>query len=132
MRNFIVKIGEFVSGFAVIFALYGICGFILKTLKIPFPPAILALIMFTVCLLTGIVKEKYVKTTAEFMMKNMPVLFVPFVVGLISYKTIFMKNALAISLVVFVSTTVTIVVTGLFTEYGVKLLRASKIRGKND
>jgi holin-like protein len=107
---------------------------IINIIHIPFPPTILGLIIFTFCLLAGIIKEEWIKDTTNLLLNNMPLLFVPFLVGIISYKDLILKNWLTIFLTVFITTTLIIVIVGSFVEYGIKLVRLYKIRkvNKND
>lgn len=121
------KIINFLIGLAIIFLIYYIAVFVLKILKINFPPVILGLIFFTLALNFGIIKEKYIETTVNFLLKNMAILFVPFVVGIIKYKELLLENWLMILLVVFLTTFLIIVSLGLFVEYGLKFLRLHKI-----
>lgn len=122
------KIVNFIIGFLILFLLYFISKFILSIAKIPFPPAILGLILLSLSLYFKIIKEDYVKTTCNFLLKNMAILFVPFIVGLIAYKNLLLENLFVILLVVFITTTLTIVCIGLFVEYGLKFLRLYKIK----
>lgn len=117
---------KFILGFGILFLIYYVSIFLVKLTHIAFPPAILGLILFTLALFTGIIKEEWVEKTANFLLKNMAVLFVPFVVGLIVYKDILLQNWLSILLVIFVTTTVIIVSVGLFVEYGLKLYEEQK------
>ena len=121
------KIINFLIGLAIIFLIYYIAVFVLKVLKINFPPVILGLIFFTLVLNFGIIKEKYIESTVNFLLKNMAILFVPFVVGIIKYKQLLLENWLMILLVVFLTTFLIIVSLGLFVEYGLKFLRLHKI-----
>lgn len=113
---------KFISGFGILFLIYYVSLYIIKLTGIAFPPAILGLILFTLSLFAGIIKEEWVEAASNFLLKNMAVLFVPFVVGLIVYKDILLKNWLSILLVIFVTTTVIIVTVGLFVEHGLKFL----------
>lgn len=126
------KIFNFILGFVILFGFYYISLFIVKITHIVFPPAVLGLILFAVSLLLGIVKEKWVESSVNFILKYMALLFVPFLVGLTEYKNLIMHNLFAIVLVIFAATTVTIVVTGVFAEFGIKYLRLLKIRNKHD
>ena len=117
---------KFILGFGILFFMYYVSMFLVKLTHIAFPPAIFGLILFTLALFTGIIKEEWVEKTANFLLKNMAVLFVPFVVGLIVYKDILLQNWLSILLVIFVTTTVIIVSVGLFVEYGLKLYEEQK------
>lgn len=104
----------------------------MKFTHIKLPPAILGLVLFAWGLHSGVIKESWIKSAVDFMLKNMPILFVPFIVGIVLYKSVLMENILAICLVVLASTTLTIVGTGLFVEYGVKLLRLHRMKGKHN
>lgn len=120
---------------AILFLIYYVSFFILKVTQIKLPPAILGLVLFAWGLSVGVIKEEWIKTAVDFMLKNMPVLFVPFIVGIVLYKSVLTDNIIAICLVVLLSTTLTIVGTGLFVEYGIKLLRLHKMkkqRGHNN
>ena len=126
------KFFKFLLGMAILFAIYYVSFFILKLTEIKLPPAILGLVLFAWGLSVGVIKEDWVKDAVDFMLKNMPVLFVPFIVGIVLYKSVLTENLIAICLVVLFSTTLTIVGTGLFVEYGVKLLRLHRMRGHQD
>ncbi len=124
---------KFILGFLIIIAIYGASYLIVKYVHLKFPPAILGLIIFATCLQIGMIKEKWVDICANCLLKNMGVLFVPFIVGLMGYKALLAKNLLVIFLVIFLSTTILIITVGLFVEHGLKFLRLHKIRkAKND
>lgn len=119
---------KFLLGFAILFAFYYLSFFIVKSFNIKLPAAVLGLILFALSLIFGIVKEEWIDTTVNFLLKNMALLFVPFVVGLSAYKSFLAKNFVPILLVVLVTTTLTIVFTGLLAEYGIKFVRLLKIK----
>ena len=123
---------KFLFGLSILFFFYIASWLILFLTHIPLPPVILGLILFTLSLNLGFVKESWVKITVEFLLRYMPILFIPFIVGLIGYKTLILNNLLTISLVILITTTLTIIFTGLFVEYGIKYLRSYKIRRSND
>lgn len=124
---------KFAFGFLIILAIYFVSYLLIKCTHLRFPPVILGLIIFTLCLHFGLIKENWIDTCANYLVKNMGILFVPFIVGLVAYKTLLAQNLFVIFLVVFMSTTFIIVTVGLFVEYGLKFLRLHKIRkAKND
>lgn len=123
---------KFFLGLGILFGFYILSLFILKITHIPMPPAILGLILFSTSLISGILKEDLIKPAVDFMLKNMAMLFVPFIGGLIVYQSLILKNLVPIVLIILFTTTVTIVLTGLFVEYGIKYLRLHKIRRHND
>lgn len=100
-------------------------------LHISFPPAILGLILFAFALIEGIIKENLIKDICNFFINNMAMFLVPFLAGLIVYKSLLIKNWLAILIVIFITTTLIIVTTGLFVEWGIKFLRLHKIKTLN-
>ncbi len=83
-------------------------------------------------LITGIVKEKYVQFTCEILIKNMAMFLIPFWGGLIVYEKLLEKNWLSVLLVILITTTIIIVATGLFVEYGTKFLRLHNMREQDD
>ena len=103
---------------------------ILSFLCIKFPPAILGLVLFAVSLISGFVKENWIKDAVELLMKNMAMFLLPFWGGLVVYESLLERNALVILLVVFLTTTIIIVCTGLFVEYGLKYTRLLKWKSR--
>lgn len=128
-----VKISiKFLIGFAILLGFSYFSLFIVNSLNLKVPASVIGLISFAISLIFGLIKEEWVETCVKFLLKNMPLLFVPFVVGLSVYKSFLMKNIIPILLVVLLTTTITIVFTGYLAEYGIKILRIIKIRGKHD
>lgn len=117
-----------ILGFTILIAFYYASYCIVKLLHVTLPPAILGLILFSIALIQGIIKEKWIKSACEILMNNMAMFVVPLFCGLIVYKSILAKNWLAVFIVIFVTTSLIIVLTGLFTEWGIKLLRLNKIK----
>lgn len=128
LKNFL----KFLLGFTILLCFYLIALVIIKFTHLNLPIGILGLILFTLSLSLGLIKEEWVEFTSEIFIKNMAILFVPFIVGLIAYKSILFKNGLSIILVVFITTLLTIVLTGLFVDYGIKIQRLKKMRRHND
>lgn len=120
------KFFNFVRGFAILVMFYITSVFIVKTLHIMFPPAILGLILFSLCLVKGIIKEEWIETASNVLIKNMAMFIVPFMGGLVVYKSLLIKNIFVILFVTFTTTTLLIVLTGLFVDNGLKLMRKLK------
>lgn len=126
------KILEFILGLVILFGFYFLALAFLNILHIKFPAPILGLILFSIALINNWIKEDWIKTTVELFLKNMALLFVPFIVGLIVYQDTLLKNGLNIAIIVFITTILTIIFTGLFVEYGIKYLRLHKMRKHHD
>ena len=119
-------------GTAILMLFYYVGLLVVKSLHVNFPPAIIGLILFSVSLLNGIVKEEWIKDVCDCLTKNMAMFLLPFMGALIVYKSMLMKNWLVILLVISLTTAVTITLTGLFVEYGLKYLRFEHMRKKHD
>ena len=128
----LVKYFKILSGIFILMAFYCIGRVIVYYTHICIPPAILGLIFFSIALSYGLLKEKYIECACNFLIKNMALFIVPFMGGILLYKQVLITNWFVILIVIFVTTTLTIVLTGLFVEYGLKFLRLQKIRKKND
>ena len=128
MRKNLEQFSYFILGFLILIAFYYISLGIIKLLNIPLPPAILALILFVISLIKGVIKEKWIKLTCEFLINNMAMFLVPLFCGLIAYKALLIKNWFAIFIVIFLTTTLVIVFVGLFVEWGIKFLRLNRIK----
>lgn len=126
------KILKFCVGLGILISFYFLALGIIKYTHLRIPPAILGLILFASSLISGIVKEDWIKQTSEFFLKYMALLFVPFIVGLVVYQSVLLKNWISIAVVIFFATVLTIVFTGLFVEYGIKFLRLHRMRKHND
>ena len=122
------KILKIFLGLIIIFSIYYFSLFLLKIAKIHFPPAILGLIFFAFLLQINVIKEKWVKEACEFLLKYMTLLFIPFIVGLVAYKNLLLENWFVIMLIIFLTTSFSIVLVGLFVENSLKFLRAYKIK----
>ena len=117
------KIFDFTRGLIILFSYYFFSLWILKYIHIQFPPAILGLILLAVSLITGFIKEDWIKDTSEWLINNMAMFLLPFIAGLVAYQSMILKNIIPIMLVIFITTTAIIVLTGLFIEYGLAFLR---------
>ena len=117
------KILNFTGGIVILLCFYFLSLGILNVVHVQFPPTILGLILFAIALISGIIKEDWIKTASEWLINNMAMFLFPFIAGLVAYQVLIIKNLIPILLVIFVTTTVIIVLTGLFIEYGTAFVR---------
>ena len=120
------QIFDFMRGFVILVMFYIISLCIIKSLHIILPPAILGLILFSFCLIKGIIKEEWIETASNILIKNMAMFIVPFMGGLVVYKSLLIKNIFVILFVVFTTTTLLIIMAGLFVDNGLKWMRKFK------
>ena len=122
------QIFDFIRGFLILVIFYIISSIVVKSLHIMLPPAILGLTLLAIGLTAGIIKEEWIKTTSEILIKNMAMFLVPLVGGLVVHKTLLLNNWVTILLVIFLTTTFLIIAIGLFVDYGLKFLEYYKTR----
>lgn len=122
------KIINFIVGLLIIFGILYLSEFILGIFKITFPAPILGIIILFALLKTGLIKESLIKDISEFMLKYMILFFIPIFVGVIAYKDIISKNLLAILATIFITTTLVIVVVGIFSYNAIKYTRFFKLK----
>ena len=122
------KIFDFTLGLIILVGFYFVSLTILRIMHIQFPPTILGLILFAIALISGMIREVWVKTVSEFFVNNMAMFLLPFIAGLVAYQALIIKNLIPILLVIFITTAAIIVLTGLFIEYGIAWLRLNHWR----
>lgn len=86
-------------------------------IPLPIPAAIYGLVLLLVALCTGLLKEKHIADTADFMIGIMPVLFVAPTVKLMAYWGIIKENWVPICAITVISTVVVFAVAGLVTKW---------------
>ena len=123
---------NFIKGLIIILSFCGISTGITHFLNLKIPASIIGLALFTLCLIFGIIKEESVKDVCEFFIKNMAMCIVPFVGGIVAYQKLVFQNIFVIAIVVLFATTISIILTGIFTEYGLKLMRLKRMKRNND
>jgi holin-like protein len=88
MKNFILGLG-------IVFCILYLSKFILDILNIAFPAPILGIIILFILLKSGIIKENWIESFCNFMLKNMILFFIPIFVGIITYTDLISKNFLS-------------------------------------
>lgn len=124
---------KYLIGFFILLLVQFIANLLIKVTNIVFPSPILGIIILTICLQFKIIKSEWIKDICDLLLKNMPLLFVPLFVGIIAYYGLIEKNLLPILINVFVTATITLIVTAFFVDNVIKYIRFSKIkRNQND
>lgn len=92
-------------------------------LPLPVPASVYGLLMLLILLLTGAIKEEWIKDTADFLLSIMPLFFVPAAVALITSVESMKGNVWKLLVMCIVSTIVVMVVTGGVSQF---IVRAGK------
>jgi len=109
--------------FAVCLAAEGIA----KLLPFAMPASILGMLLMLLLLVTGLLKKEQLQETSGFLLGNLPIFFVPAIVGLVNYLELMWDNLGKILVVIMVS----LVATFAVTVWVVRLTTALMERGKN-
>lgn len=116
------KLGQFGLILGVLF----LGEFLSTRFNLPIPSTILGMIILFVLLMLKIIKIKWVEDVGNVLLDNLSVMFIPAGIGIARELELFKGNIIQLAIIVFVSTTIVIVVTG----YTVQALEGKK-RGKS-
>ena len=104
------------QGFIIFgFSLAGEC--LSRWIPLPVPGAIYGFVLLFAALCTGLLKEKHIDKTADFLLSFMPVLFVSPAVNLLASMDLIAKNLVPIVTITLVSTFCVFAVAGLVTKW---------------
>lgn len=86
------------------FALVGtLISYLLGLANIPFPGSLIGMILLFIFLMIGWIKERHIKETADFMVKNMGIFFVPPAVAILNNLSVISPIWWKILIVIFAS-----------------------------
>ena len=86
----------------------------------------LCLALLMALLLTGVIKDKHIKTVSNFLVANMAFFFIPSFVGIVEHGTLLKSQALPLLVIVGLTTPVVYLVTG----WTVQLLMLRRRKGE--
>lgn len=114
------KLGQF--GLILLMLFFG--EFLSKSFNLPIPASILGMVILFILLILKIIKIKWVEDVGNTLLDNLSVMFIPAGVAIVRELELFRGNLIPLTIIVFVSTTIVIVVTG----YTVQSLEGKKRR----
>ena len=76
-------------------------------LPFPFPGGVTSMMILLVLMLTGIIKHRHVDKTADFMLSNLVLFFIPAFVGIIQYLDVVRDNLKELIIICVISTFLT-------------------------
>lgn len=97
------------------FSLAGEC--LSRWIGLPVPGAIYGFALLFIALCTGLLKEKHIDQTADFLIAVMPVFFVSPAVNLLAHYKLIASNLIPVITIMLVSTFVVFAVAGLVTKW---------------
>lgn len=101
---------------AIYFGITFISEIIAKLLPINIPPSIIGIVILFVLLELKVLKTEDVEMTGDYLIKIMPILFVPAGVGLIKYLDVLKTVAVPMVFVITLSTAIVMTAVGVVTQ----------------
>lgn len=113
-------------GIAILLTLQWVSIVILQALQVSFPPALLGMILLTILLLTGVIREESVEAVCMILIEKMGMLFLPASISMLLYLDIIKAESLAIFITIIVSSIIILLTTTAFVESITKLGKGGK------
>lgn len=108
------------SGLAILLFLQWISTLIISALQIPFPPALLAMLILAGLLGKGIIKIETIEDICTILIEKMGMLFLPAGVSMILYLDVIEAEFSAIVLTIIISSLAVLTATALFLDFMLK------------
>ncbi|AEH24115.1 CidA/LrgA family protein [Pyrococcus yayanosii] len=103
-------------GLAIIFGFLFLGQLLEETFNLMAPGSVIGMLFLLLALLTGLVKLEHVEREAEFLVRNMSIMFIPPGVGIIAYAGLLKGNIVPVSLALVGSFLLTLSLTGKLVE----------------
>ena len=97
---------------ALIFGLSLVGEGVAALLPVSFPSSVISMVLLMALLLTGVVKDKHIKTVSNFLVANMAFFFIPSFVGTIGHAELLKNQVLPLLVIVGLTTPVVYLITG--------------------
>ncbi len=104
-------------GFAILLLLQWVSTQIINFFNVPFPPALLGMLLLTALLCTGIIKEKDIEDICEILISKMGMLFIPASVSMVLYLDVIKAEFFPITITIIVSSFLVLTCTALILEF---------------
>ena len=104
-------------GFLLLGAIWGGSTLLVWSTKVPFPPALVGLLIFFLLLYTRIIPEKWIQPACDFLLNHIIIFFIPIVVGVVVYTDLLLENWILLTVMIVVPTLLTLIGTALVSEW---------------
>lgn len=114
---------------SVILALCLVSEFVVGLLPVTFPSSVMAILILALLLGTKIMKEEQIKETADFMLSNMALVFVPLSIGMVEDLELLKGQAVGFLVVVAISLVLTFLGTYAVVRIVQKCMKNMVVKG---
>ena len=105
----------------ILIAIWFLGSVIQHAFNLPISAGVIGLLLLLAALLTRLFKVQWVKTGADFILAELVLLFIPCVVGLVKYKSLFLAQGWQLVLAVVLGTLCVMVITAYTVHLGFKI-----------
>ncbi|HJV46160.1 MAG TPA: CidA/LrgA family protein [Bacillota bacterium] len=95
---------------------YQLLSWCLNKINLPIPANVLGMVLLFFLLVTGIIPIKWVEEGALYLLKYMPIMFIPYGVAMVTYKDLFDQYGSTIIIILFISSFLAAAITGTSTQ----------------
>ncbi|WP_078432287.1 CidA/LrgA family protein [Metabacillus halosaccharovorans] len=118
-----LKYVYFILQIALLYIIFFIGEWIQLITHMPIPGSIIGMIILFLALIFKVIRREWISLGSNFLLNNLPLLFVPATVGIIDYLELFSGYGFLSLIISFVSTMVVFIASSIISE---KLLKNEK------
>lgn len=112
-----------IAQLCAVFAICLICEGISAILPFAFPGTVLSMVVLLILFVAKVLKPRQLQQTADFLLPNMTMFFIPVCTGIMTYADVLFANFWAIVLISLLTTPLVFFVTGHVVQLTMKWIR---------
>lgn len=120
---------QFIKQFLIILLMSVLGGFLNWLIPLPIPATVWGMLLMFAALACGLIRLNQVEHTADFFLSIMPMLFIPYAVGLMDSYRLLAEHALPILVITLASFFLCFAVTGKTADF---IIARSDARGRKE
>ena len=120
---------QFIKQFLIILLMSVLGGFLNWLIPLPIPATVWGMLLMFAALACGLIRLNQVEHTADFFLSVMPMLFIPYAVGLMDSYKLLAEHALPLLVITLVSFCLCFAVTGKTADF---IIARSDARGRKE
>jgi len=121
MNNPTMKMIKLLIQTALLFTFYFVGVWLQETLNLLIPGSVIGMLLLFLLLVFRIIPQNWVDEGSTFLTGILPLLFVPVCVGIMKYTNLFSTEGAIIVLVIFISTLMTLAITGVVSQFAARV-----------
>lgn len=108
---------KIISQLSFLWIIYYLSTLLVTTCHLPIPGSVLGMLGLFILLTTGIVKEEWLTTVANPLLKHLAFFFIPIAVGLMEWGELFLEKGYLLFFPLVLSTIVALLITGGLVQF---------------